>query len=64
MSSGPAPLPDAMRALRFTRYGTPAEALATTQAPLPAVAPGQLLVAARTAGTNPTMNEPVGRKQS
>jgi NADPH:quinone reductase-like Zn-dependent oxidoreductase len=43
---------------------TPAGALATTQAPLPAVAPGESLAEVRAAGINPAMNEPIGRKQS
>jgi hypothetical protein len=53
MSADPAPLPDTMRALRFTRYRAPAEALATTQAPLPTLTPGESLVEVHAAGINP-----------
>ena len=54
MSADLAPLPDTMRALRFTRYGTPAEALATTRAPLPTLTPGESLVELHAAGINPS----------
>src|SRR5258705_2044851 len=45
MSAAPAPLPGTMRAaLRFTEFGTPAEALASGQVALPPVAPDESLV--------------------
>jgi hypothetical protein len=62
MSAGLAPLSGTMRALQFTRYGTPAEALATTQAPLPTVVPGQPLVAARR--RNQSHHERTHRKEA
>ena len=42
-----------MRALRFTRFRTPAAALATVRVPLPAVASGELLVQMHAAGIGP-----------
>ena len=62
MSAAPARLLPRHASPAVHRFGTPAEAPATARAPLPAVAPGQSLVAVRAAGTTPTANEPIDRE--
>jgi Berberine and berberine like/Alcohol dehydrogenase GroES-like domain len=60
MSAAPAPPPGTMRALRFTEFGTPAEALASAQVALPPVTPDESLVQVHAAGINPSDVAAVG----
>ena len=53
MSAAPATPPGTMRALRFTEFGTPAEALASAQVALPPVIPDESLVQVHAAGITP-----------
>jgi NADPH:quinone reductase-like Zn-dependent oxidoreductase len=54
MGASSQPLPGRMSALRFTRFGPPAEALTLAEVPLPALATSESLVQVHAVGVNPS----------
>jgi NADPH:quinone reductase len=54
MNADPMPLPGTMRALRFTQFGTPAQALTSADVPVPPVTAAESVVRVHAAGINPS----------